>query len=167
MREKIIVNSNDNSEITDETVKQIIKLIKEDYYKPDIKMLASRYSGNSGREIAKKIYDDFKKRFVFVADPPGLEILKNPSHHARRIYQDGFTTGDCDENSALVASMLLHNGLPARLIVMSNKPHKKFHHIFSGFKCLSSEREIFVVDPQEKYFERWPKITKARIYPIF
>lgn len=54
------------------------------------------------------------RHFRFIADPIGVELLRDPAEMLLQIQQRGFTQGDCDDAAMLAAVLGMANGLPAR-----------------------------------------------------
>lgn len=60
------------------------------------------------------IWDWLLHHFRYVADPIGVELLRDPAGSLHEIRTRGFTQGDCDEAAMLAASLGMANGIPAR-----------------------------------------------------
>lgn len=60
------------------------------------------------------VWDFLMHRFRYVADPIGVELLRDPAGSIHEINTRVFTQGDCDEAAMLAASLGMANGIPAR-----------------------------------------------------
>lgn len=81
---------------------------------------------------AKAIRAWVDKRFRFVRDPLGVELLETPGFHLSRIQRDGYVQGDCDDAATLCAALGMAVGLPATLhaIAFFTKD-APFAHVFT------------------------------------
>lgn len=72
------------------------------------------------------------KRFRFVRDPLGVELLETPAFLLSRIKQYGFVQGDCDDAATLTAALGMAVGLPASLhaVAFFDKA-APFAHVFT------------------------------------
>lgn len=70
----------------------------------------------------------------FVPDPIGIEAVASPAVQLRRILADGATDGDCDDASALAASLARAVGLESRLVLASFREDRRLHHVFAQAK---------------------------------
>lgn len=72
------------------------------------------------------------KRFRFVRDPLGVELLETPSFHLARIKKYGFVQGDCDDAATITAALGMAVGIPATLhAVAFFKPDAPFAHVYT------------------------------------
>jgi transglutaminase-like putative cysteine protease len=72
------------------------------------------------------------RRFRFVRDPLGVELLETPAFHLSRIKQYGFVQGDCDDAATLTAALGMAVGLPATLhAVAFFERDAPFAHVFT------------------------------------
>lgn len=77
------------------------------------------------------IYDWLLRRFRFVSDPVGVELLRDPAGAIKRINSRGFTQGDCDEAAMLGAALGMANGIPARFRALSFAPGAPYSHVIA------------------------------------
>jgi len=83
---------------------------------------------------ARKLFEWVKRNVAYVRDPYGIELLHSADHllgvtNLAQRWGTGFS-GDCDDHSILLGSLLMSVGYPVRLTVMSNKPDGKPHHVY-------------------------------------
>ncbi len=71
-------------------------------------------------------------RFVFLADPHGVELLRTPDFLLNTIREQGFARGDCDDAATLAAALGLAAGLPARFVLISFGTHLPFSHVYAA-----------------------------------
>lgn len=84
---------------------------------------------------ADKIYflrEWIDARFIFLADPHGVELLRTPDFLLNTIREMGHARGDCDDAATLAAALGLAAGLPARLYLISFGAHLPFSHVFTA-----------------------------------
>lgn len=62
----------------------------------------------------EKIYDFVRQHFRFVDDPTNNEAISTVERFLREIREKGRTSGDCDEVSTFLATLLSAVGIPAR-----------------------------------------------------
>lgn len=84
-------------------------------------------SGCRLRRIARWVTDHLR----FLPDPVGVEAIAEPVVHLARIAREGASYGDCDDAAALCGALARAVGSPARLLVVSIRPDRKLHHIFT------------------------------------
>lgn len=68
----------------------------------------------------------------YIEDKEPIEILSRPK------YINSLPGADCKKKSILMASWCRLNGIPYRLVAMSNLPDKHFHHVFTQCKLNGS-----------------------------
>lgn len=66
------------------------------------------------RSQVDSISDYMAHHFRFVADPVGVELLRNPTDSIHELRTLGYTQGDCDEAAMITAVFGMANGIPAR-----------------------------------------------------
>lgn len=67
----------------------------------------------------------------FLADPPGVEFIRNPLYMLRRIRRRGYAEGDCDDIATLGAALGLATMLPARFRLLSFGPSEPWEHVYT------------------------------------
>lgn len=71
------------------------------------------------------------RRFRFVPDPKGVELLKSPAVMLNEWRQSGVASGDCDDAAILSGSLALAMGLRVRWVVLGFTPTGPFRHVFA------------------------------------
>lgn len=74
------------------------------------------------------------RRFRFVSDPVGVELLRDPAGAIQRINARGFTMGDCDEAAMLGAALGMANGIPARFRALAFSPTGPYTHVIADLR---------------------------------
>lgn len=78
------------------------------------------------------IWDWLLHRFRYVADPIGVELLRDPAGSIHEINTRGYTQGDCDEAAMLAASLGMANGIPARFRSLAfGAPDAPYTHVIA------------------------------------
>lgn len=100
-------------------MKQMRQKVRDTLKKsPDVIRFANRLvaavSPRDKRSQIDSISDYMTHHFRFVADPIGVELLRDPSESIRQMQMLGFTQGDCDEAAMVAAVLGMSNGIPAR-----------------------------------------------------
>jgi transglutaminase-like putative cysteine protease len=80
---------------------------------------------------AREIRRWVDKRFRFVRDPLGVELLETPAFHLARIRDYGFVQGDCDDAATITAALGMAIGIPASLHAVAFAPGAGFSHVFT------------------------------------
>lgn len=73
-------------------------------------------------------------RFHYTPDPLDLELLTDPTTHARAILRHGITFGDCDDAAALGAALGIAAGLPAKLVAVAYRPRAPLSHVYAALR---------------------------------
>jgi transglutaminase-like putative cysteine protease len=71
------------------------------------------------------------RRFRFVPDPKGVELLKSPGVMLNEWRLQGFAKGDCDDAAILSASIALAMGLRVRWVVLGFTPGGPYRHVYA------------------------------------
>lgn len=71
------------------------------------------------------------RRFRFVPDPPGVELLKSPHVMLNEWRLSGFAYGDCDDAAILSASVAMAMGLRVRWVLLGFTPSGPYRHVFA------------------------------------
>ena len=94
-------------------------------------------AGVRSRDIVAEIdtiRDWLSSHFRFVADPVGVELLRDPAEAISRINSRGFTMGDCDEAAMLGASLGMANGIPARFRALAFERGAPYTHVIADLQ---------------------------------
>lgn len=84
----------------------------------------------------RAIYDFVRTHVRYRNDPEDFEFIKSPAVQLEEIRVNGFTGGDCDDQTALIAALLKSLGFSVRLVVISQKKSQVLHHIYSDVKLM-------------------------------
>jgi|WetSurMetagenome_2_1015567.scaffolds.fasta_scaffold182276_2 hypothetical protein len=141
----------------DDTVKNIISLIKRS---SDCKCL-DYFKGKTLQEI----FDFISKEIKYVPDPMevrwldggNIELLRSPKY---TLYE---AAGDCDDKHILAGAIFYSQKIPVRIVIMSNKPEKKFHHVYIEIYVNGEWKPFDATYPENKLFDT-KFFTKKRIY---
>ncbi len=71
------------------------------------------------------------RRFVFVPDPRGVELLKSPDVMLQEWTYRGAISGDCDDAAILAASVALASGYRVRWVVLGFRPGGPYGHVYA------------------------------------
>jgi len=88
------------------------------------------------------------RRFRFVADPIGVELLRDPAEAIRSAVKNGYTQGDCDEAAMLAASLGMANGIPARFRALSFTPNGPYTHVIADLFAGGEWVPLDITKPQ-------------------
>lgn len=128
------------------TLDKIRELIEKYKTSPEIRVLYSNIlKGIDGRDTDKIIraVDDYaQKNIRYQKDIYEVETLQSPL----RTLSLGF--GDCDDFTIVIGTLLEGAGIPTRIVLVSIRPDRVFHHVFPQSY---NGREWITVDPVEKY----------------
>jgi transglutaminase-like putative cysteine protease len=72
-----------------------------------------------------RLHSFVQSRVRYIRDPRGFEVVQDPE----KTLADG--SGDCDDHSVLLASLLESVGHPARFVAMGVTPAGGFVHVFT------------------------------------
>jgi transglutaminase-like putative cysteine protease len=101
------------------------------------------------------------KRFRFVRDPLGVELLEAPSFHLSRIRDFGFVQGDCDDAATITAALGMAVGIPATLhAVAFFKPDAPFAHVFTVLHPTPGPKEGVEMDITHQAGKKRPPISR-------
>lgn len=147
----------------DNTVEHIIALIKRSAHDKILDFF-------NGKTL-QQIFDFISKEIKYIADPMSVSWLQGGSIELLRSpkYTMLEAVGDCDDKHILAGSIFYRMGIPVRVAIMSNKPDKKFHHIYLEINIPTKEnpggvwKPFDATYPQNKLFEEKP-YTRKRIY---
>lgn len=113
---------------TDETVAEIKRLVLSSLRTPKIRLLTLSILNSRGvvpdNDLAatRAVFDWIRSHVRYVRDPLGVEVVQEPEVTLK------IAAGDCDDQSALVASMLMSIGIPVRFRVIGTDVDN-FSHI--------------------------------------
>lgn len=146
----------------DRGILQTLKIIKVlvEGFKKDIRI--RELAGDivrpfrSNKNKIKALFRWIKKNIKYVRDVDGIETLHTPY----KILRQGY--GDCDDLALLSASMLKAVGYKVYYVVTSNRPDRKFNHIFLR---ASDGRRKYVFDATiNKFNKSRPGVTRKKVF---
>jgi transglutaminase-like putative cysteine protease len=112
---------------TKETLKQMARFVRAGKTHPHIFTLARRLIANVPQKDwageARAIHKFVRDKIRYVKDVAGVETVQTPEKTLE------FRSGDCDDKSILVASLLQSIGHPVRFVVVGPEPNK-FTHVY-------------------------------------
>lgn len=114
---------------TDRTVQEILRHVKDDLKRPQLRALATQILNESfiraknQKDEALALYDFVVSTVRYQKDPIGIETVQSPLATVK------IGAGDCDDQVGLMAGLALSVGIPVRLRVVGYSP-ENFIHIF-------------------------------------
>lgn len=115
---------------TDQTVAELIDLVKESESRPHVRVLAinvlreADVPGMDEPATARALFDWVRGHVRFYSDPLEVETVQAPEVTAFDL-----RAGDCDDHSALMAALARSVGIEARFVVIGDSP-SRFSHIY-------------------------------------
>ena len=86
----------------------------------------------------RAISDYVSRRFRFVPDPIGVELLRDPTEMIFAMQQRGYTQGDCDDAAMVIATLGMANGIPARFRALAfYSPDAPYTHVIADLCAVS------------------------------
>lgn len=150
---------------TDATVREIIRLVKDDLKRPATRLLATRLL-QSYNVPSKDHYGEIKAIYQFVArhiryqkDPIDIETIQSPEATWN------IRAGDCDDHSGLVVALATAIGIPARLRVFGYSENE-FVHIIPELKVNGVWYPADTTEPGRGFGWRPPKFPVERVYNL-
>lgn len=119
---------------TDQTVKELARLVNNSLHRPYIRILALRIlerANTSSRDPVRAAWAIFtwvRHEIAYVKDPINVETVQEPEVTAK------LKAGDCDDHAALVMALGLAIGMPGRFVVVGMSPDN-FQHIYTELNC--------------------------------
>ena len=152
------------------TIAWMAKLALEGAHDPDLAYLARRQAsnlrGHDHAAEAERMLQWVKRDVRYTWDPRGLEWVQTP-----RMTMFSFGTGDCDDQAALLASLWLSLGLPARFITYAADPRRPadWSHVAAQVE-LGHERWLTGDATQAESYLGWDpppsRVWSTRTWPI-
>lgn len=81
--------------------------------------------------IAQAIRAWLTRRFRFVRDPVGVELLRDPEYQLRQWMTNGYITGDCDDAAILGAALGKAVGIGGKFVAVGFRPGGPLVHVFT------------------------------------
>ena len=118
-------HSGDDDERTEQTTRRMVDHIREAGADPAIRDIASRLVRKAGGRGPAAVLDEVfyctQNAIRFVDDPPGQELLIEPSLMVR--LPDHLRQGDCDDFTMLAGGLLEAIGIPWRVVTIKADPN--------------------------------------------
>ncbi len=140
-----------------DTIPNIKRIVNENF--PAVEGLACYLEGNSEEETYHNIWDYVRNNVNYQNDEKGREQLRRP----QRTLSD--KTGDCDDMSILISSMLTVLGCHHELYVTAYRKKDEWQHIYPVAFDRSGNRYVIDCVPEIPYFnyEAYPIKNKIVI----
>lgn len=108
-----------------QTGREMYRIIRE--FSDDLYGIEIIENGNVTAFPFLRLQDAFRviADIPYIEDKEPIEILSRPK------YINDMPGADCKKKSILMASYLKLNGIPYRLVAMSNTNDRRFHHVFT------------------------------------
>lgn len=134
-RADVVEQTGDDDARTAQTIGRMLRNIRTDAGDPAVQAAARRLAavlppGASDREKAELVFQWVKRNLRFVHDPPGVELLVEPSLMLR--LPPGQRRGDCDDYVQLAAALLEALGVRSRIatIKADSAAPSRFSHVY-------------------------------------
>ena len=108
---------------------------------------------------AQSLWSWVKQNIRYVRDPFGTEQL----HFAATVLSQGY--GDCDDQSILMAALLLSVGIPARLVAVATNEPGVFEHVYAE-AYLGNQWVAMETTEEKPWGWKPPGILSAYITPV-
>lgn len=141
----------------------------------DVKIQPLKNPGQTCREIyesaeytedieSESVHDlqtffNFVRDIPFLEDPPGREIVSRPKY---LLDENLFPGLDCKKKAVLMGAYFNANKLPWRLVISSDQPNKKIHHVFPQVRLNRRWNNADATYPDNILFAGKPEITLAK-----
>lgn len=116
--------------------------------------------GKTRSETIRRVHDFVQSRVHFVQEPE--EILNDPSFLISEIQDRGYTFGDCDDQSMLVASILRSVNIPSFFITVGETNGEPEHVLVGTYDDAGTE--VFVDTTFKQSYD--PKIFPYQRFEI-
>ena len=138
-----------------DTIDAIQRIIRENY--PAVANIAQNLEANSYEETFRNIWNFVRGNVRYQNDESGVEQLRTPQ---RTLYD---RTGDCDDMSILISSILCNLGINHELIVAAYKSKNEWQHIYPAAFDKNGNRYVIDCVPEIPYFNFEAKPIKNQI----
>ena len=158
-------------DLTDKTVDNIRKLIKESRKSPAIRQTAETLLARSPEkdwtDEIKNVFEFVKTNIRYTMDIKDTETVKSPDRMLMEINYSGLTYGDCDDHVSLLGALLFNIGYSVRPVIMQSPYNKNegYNHIFLQVQIPNTAKWISI-DPTAKNEEIGyvPEFVRVKIY---
>lgn len=124
------------SNLTEDTLKKLIGLVREQRLEPLVRRTAENIIGNVPEKNwpaeIEALVNFVKKSVRYTRDIQDVEYVKTPLRHLTDLQTYGISYGDCDDMSTLLAALLNSVGYKVRFVIIRTKtnPNPNYNHIF-------------------------------------
>ena len=149
---------------TDQTVREIARLVRYDLERPQLRLYATRLLNNahipskSHHREARTIFGHVVRKVRYQKDPVGIETVQSPTVTL------ALGAGDCDDHTGLVAGLAMAVGIPARFRVIGY-PDRLVHifpELFVDWRWYPAD----TTEPKRGFGWRPPKFPVERVYNL-
>jgi len=138
-----------------DTIEAVHRIVRENY--PAVRDLAFSLQGNNCRQTYENIWNFVRQNIRYQNDEPGKEQLRRP----QRTLHD--RTGDCDDMSILISSILMNLNLPHELIIAAYKKESQWQHIYPVAYASDGTRYVIDCVPEIPHFNYEAQPIKNKI----
>jgi hypothetical protein len=138
-----------------DTIPAIKRIVAENY--PAVAELAEYLRDTTEEETFRNIWNYVKEKIRYQNDERGKEQLRTP----QRTIAD--KTGDCDDMSILISSMLINLGCSHELYVTAYKQKDQWQHIYPVAYDRNGKRYVIDCVPEIPYFNYEAQPIKNKI----
>lgn len=138
-----------------DTIPAIKRIVAENYLA--VAELAEYLRDNNDEETFRNIWNYVKEKIRYQNDVRGKEQLRTP----QRTISD--KTGDCDDMSILISSMLINLGYAHELYVTAYKQKDQWQHIYPVVYDRNGKRYVIDCVPEIPYFNYEAQPIKNKI----
>lgn len=145
------------ADVEKDTIPAIRRIIYQNY--PAVQQLAYSLKAITDQQTFQNIWNWVRQNIHYKNDEEGKEQLRRPQ---RTIYE---ATGDCDDMSILISSILINLGYKHELIIAAYKKPDQWQHIYPVAYSHSGQRYVIDCVPEIPYFnyEAKPIINQIQI----
>ncbi|MBN2776520.1 MAG: hypothetical protein JXR36_02690 [Bacteroidales bacterium] len=138
-----------------DTIDAARRIVRENY--PAVQDLAYSLQGDNCKETYENIWNFVRQNIRYQNDEPGREQLRRP----QRTLHD--RTGDCDDMSILISSILTNLGLQHELWVVAYKKLNQWQHIYPVAYSRDGSRYVIDCVPEIPHFNYEAQPIKNKI----
>lgn len=113
----------------------------------------------------KQLFDFVSQKIKYLIDPINVQWLDNDNVELLKspVKTLEYGVGDCDCKAILSGAVFEKIGLPYRIVITSDKPNKKFHHVYPEIFWKGNWKPFDATYSHNKFLEEKP-FTAKRVY---
>ncbi|HNQ68818.1 MAG TPA: transglutaminase-like domain-containing protein [Bacteroidales bacterium] len=138
-----------------DTIDAARRIVRENY--PAVQDLAYSLEGNNCQETFQNIWSFVRQNIRYQNDEPGKEQLRTPQ---RTVHDQ---TGDCDDMSILISSILTNLEFNHELVVAAYKKENLWQHIYPVAYSIRGDRYVIDCVPEIPHFNYEAQPIKNKI----